>query len=161
MRANQVLERLHGVKQKSENQWVACCPAHDDRSPSLSIKLNDDRILMHCFGGCHIDVVLAAIGLSVSDLFDRPLAHKKSPVSPFERRRAAQAFEALSALRHELMIIMIAADQTASGRALSFDDLVRVHTAHGRIIDALSIVVGQPKAKRPALNDEAFIGEAA
>jgi len=31
---------------------MALCPAHDDRNPSLSIQLADDRILIHCFAGC-------------------------------------------------------------------------------------------------------------
>jgi len=32
--------------------WLACCPAHEDRHPSLSIKVADDRLLLHCFAGC-------------------------------------------------------------------------------------------------------------
>src|SRR3954468_24122021 len=33
--------------------FVAHCPAHDDRNPSLSIKdLNDGRILVKCHAGC-------------------------------------------------------------------------------------------------------------
>ena len=161
MRATNVLERLHGVKQTSENQWVACCPAHDDKFPSLSVKRDDDRILMHCFAGCQIDDVLDAIGLGIGDLYDKPLTHHKSPLTAWERRRSNQAYEALRALRHELMIVMLAADQTANCWPLSFDDLMRVHEAHGRILEALEIVIGQSKSTRPTYNDEAFLGEAA
>lgn len=161
MRANKVLERLEGVKQTAANQWIACCPAHKDRRPSLSIKEADDRLLIHCFGGCHIDDVLVAIGLGVSDLFDRPLAHQKSPLTSWERKRSTQAYEGLSALRHELMILILAADQTASGSPLSYEDLMRVHQAHMRIVDALSIVIGEVKPSRPVLINEAFLGEAA
>lgn len=32
--------------------WTARCPAHDDRTPSLSISLRDGRVLVHCFSGC-------------------------------------------------------------------------------------------------------------
>jgi putative DNA primase/helicase len=37
----------------SGNGWVAKCPCHDDRKPSLSIKEGEDgRLLMNCFAGC-------------------------------------------------------------------------------------------------------------
>ncbi len=33
--------------------WIACCPAHDDRKPSLSITdCEDGRLLVHCHAGC-------------------------------------------------------------------------------------------------------------
>jgi putative DNA primase/helicase len=37
---------------KMGNSWSARCPAHDDRTPSLSLTLRDNRILVHCFAGC-------------------------------------------------------------------------------------------------------------
>lgn len=38
--------------------WMACCPAHDDRTPSLSLKNTQDGMLLyHCFGGCDPDSV--------------------------------------------------------------------------------------------------------
>lgn len=52
--------------------WSFRCPAHGDRSPSLSVKELDDRVLVHCFGGCTLDEVLMAVGLGRRDLFDEP-----------------------------------------------------------------------------------------
>jgi DNA primase len=47
-----LLSRLTGLKQTAKG-WVALCPAHADKSPSLSIRLADDgKILLHCFAGC-------------------------------------------------------------------------------------------------------------
>ncbi len=70
-----VLERLHRVS-KSGAQWLALCPAHDDRSPSLSIAVGDDeRVLLTCHAGCGLEDILDAIELKVVDLFperDRP-----------------------------------------------------------------------------------------
>src|SRR5437870_464140 len=49
--------------------WKVRCPAHDDQTPSLSITATDDKILVHCFAGCSVESVVAALGLRVSDLF--------------------------------------------------------------------------------------------
>ena len=60
-----LLSRLQGVKKiKGRDKWVALCPAHDDKTPSLSIEQMDDtRILIHCFSSCGAIDVLRAIGL--------------------------------------------------------------------------------------------------
>jgi hypothetical protein len=42
--------------------WIALCPAHDDRKPSLSIRQADDRVLVHCFAGCPQQAVIAELG---------------------------------------------------------------------------------------------------
>ena len=64
-----VLERIP-AKQAGADSWMACCPAHEDSSPSLSIKLTDDnKVLTYCHAGCKIDAVLAAVGMKPADLF--------------------------------------------------------------------------------------------
>ncbi len=67
------IERVHtaleaaGCHQQGRN-WA--CPAHDDRSPSLSIAAGDDgRVLVHCHAGCSAEAVVQAIGLEMADLF--------------------------------------------------------------------------------------------
>ena len=73
-----ILNRLDGVK-KSGKGFIAKCPAHDDKTPSLSmIELADGRILIRCFAECPTLDVLAAIGLSLSDLFPKSLGEFKS-----------------------------------------------------------------------------------
>lgn len=63
-----LLGRLEKVRGKSP-QWKACCPAHDDKKPSLSIKLLDDgRILINCFAGCGASDIMQAVSLSLTDL---------------------------------------------------------------------------------------------
>src|SRR5712664_2251507 len=47
---------------KSGIQWMARCPAHDDRKPSLSIREADDgKALVHCHAGCGQKQVIAAL----------------------------------------------------------------------------------------------------
>lgn len=49
--------------------WMARCPAHDDRSPSLSVRRGEDgRVLIHCHAGCPPEAVVAALGLVMADL---------------------------------------------------------------------------------------------
>lgn len=48
----------------------AQCPAHDDTSPSLSITRIDGSALVHCHAGCETVDVLAAVGLTMADLYD-------------------------------------------------------------------------------------------
>jgi len=95
--AELLLARLDRVKQTGPDSWLACCPAHDDRNPSLSIKLVPDRLLVKCMAHCETGDVMAAVGLSLSDLFDRPLTHNGKPLDHRQRRRYGQAQDALLA----------------------------------------------------------------
>ncbi len=49
---------------------MAQCPSHADTTPSLSIKEGDDgRVLLYCFAGCETETIVAALGLTMADLF--------------------------------------------------------------------------------------------
>ena len=55
---------------KSGNGWEALCPAHEDKSESLSIAVGaDGRTLLKCHAGCELDDVTRALGMAVADLF--------------------------------------------------------------------------------------------
>lgn len=55
----------------AEYAAVAQCPAHEDRTASLSLGAGDDgRVLLHCHAGCSTEEVVAALGLKMVDLFD-------------------------------------------------------------------------------------------
>lgn len=73
MNAQDILDRLEKVT-GSKGKWIACCPAHQDKSPSLAVTETDDRVLVHCFSGCDTQDVTAAIGLNLADLFYNKLA---------------------------------------------------------------------------------------
>ena len=76
------LGKLTGVRANGHG-WMAHCPRHDDREASLSVTVGQDgRILLHCFAGCEPARVVAAIGLTLADLFpDNPngMGHPSSP----------------------------------------------------------------------------------
>ena len=47
---------------RSGRGWVARCPAHEDRTPSLSIRGTEDgRLLLHCFAGCSWSAIRTAL----------------------------------------------------------------------------------------------------
>lgn len=128
------LSRLDGVRGRN-GSWVAKCPAHADRSPSLSVKgMPDGRILMHCFGGCGTDGVLGALGLSLTDLFPERLGDFPP------RRGLFSAADALRCLSFESGIAALAAADIAEGKAV---DVSRVCKAAGRIAEALDFVHGR------------------
>lgn len=56
--------------------WMARCPAHEDRTPSLSFRATGDgTVLIKCHAGCTTASVLAALGLTFRDLFPRGSGH--------------------------------------------------------------------------------------
>jgi len=63
-----ILSRLARVRPCGDG-YVALCPAHEDGSPSLSIRDTGDKVLLHCHAGCETADILAAIGLEWSDVF--------------------------------------------------------------------------------------------
>jgi DNA repair protein RadA/Sms len=64
-----VLERLQGVRQLADGSWLALCPAHDDKEPSLHISLKGETILLHCFAGCSLDAICCALNIQPKQLF--------------------------------------------------------------------------------------------
>jgi hypothetical protein len=66
-----VISKLDGAKVNGRgNQAMARCPGHPDRSPSLSVtKVEDGKVLLKCFAFCETEKVVAALGLSMTDLF--------------------------------------------------------------------------------------------
>lgn len=130
-----LIARLEGVK-RSGKGYVARCPAHEDRTPSLSLREGDDgRVLLHCHGGCTTAAVVAALGLSMADLFppsDRPCRPAPAPgVSRKELQDAAQ-FE-------KAVLFFIKAD-ARKGKAISPDDFQRGQVARKRIALAREVL---------------------
>jgi AAA domain len=71
-----VMSRLKGVR-KSLHGWVACCPAHADSKPSLSIDVGDEgQILLNCFAGCTLQRVVEAMDITIADLFPGSSSHR-------------------------------------------------------------------------------------
>jgi len=60
------------------------CPAHEDKTPSLSIGQGRTGAVLYCQAGCSTDAVLAALGLKPADLFDAPAQSVPVEVKRYE-----------------------------------------------------------------------------
>jgi 5S rRNA maturation endonuclease (ribonuclease M5)/archaellum biogenesis ATPase FlaH len=65
----QMLDHFERVRRVRDGEWMALCPAHADKNPSLHVTLKDARWLLHCMAGCEFDAVLEAARLDKQDLF--------------------------------------------------------------------------------------------
>ena len=133
-----MLGRLEKVTDTGGGQYSARCPAHEDKSPSLSIRETDDRLLLHCFAGCHSTEIVAAVGLSLADLFNTPLTKHYVKSLPSQRRFNHRAL--LLMINRESTKVAIAAHDMAEGRVLSDDDRKALILAHQRITRVVEIV---------------------
>lgn len=114
-----VLSSLEGVRSTGSDTWLARCPSHDDRSPSLSIREGSDgRVLIYCFAGCGASDVVSALGLDFADLFPpRQNATYSSPKTRSRTRVAPRisAADALRQLDHEALVVELIAHRLAKG----------------------------------------------
>src|SRR2546422_1816018 len=69
MTADDLLSRFDAVRPRGGGRWVSRCPAHDDRSPSLSIAEGDKGLLLKCWAGCELSAICEAVGITAKDLF--------------------------------------------------------------------------------------------
>lgn len=117
-----VLSRLDRVKQGQADHWTACCPAHDDKTPSLAIKkAGDGTVLLKCWAGCTAAEIVTAIGLELRDLF------------PGNDQRPQRRSPSRKAIEHERLIIRVAQAQLAQGKALKPSDQQRLELAQQRL----------------------------
>ena len=68
------LSALDKFKSVGSDRYVACCPAHDDKSPSLSLTEVGRKVLFHCFVGCSQTEVIDA--LRARGLWHKPASNE-------------------------------------------------------------------------------------
>lgn len=141
---DRVLSRLERVKRTGPDRWIARCPAHDDRRPSLSIHEAEDRkVLLKCWSGCSAQAVTEALGLSLADLFpgDRRSLHESGTGS---MRRTFDYRDALTGIAHEATVARLIIEAVNRGDEMDTESLDRLALAEQRISDALQSVAGVP-----------------
>ena len=134
MSAEALLPRLNRVKETGHGKYVACCPAHDDRSPSLSVTEKDGKTLLHCFAGCETEDVLCAVGLTFADLMPERIG---SPHNHKPKRFDAR--QVLATLDHESLVVAIVGADFLQHQAIDEPTWERLAQAVGRINSARAI----------------------
>ena len=135
---NELLSRLQGVRTTGVNRWIAHCPSHQDRRPSLSLReLEDGRVLVHCFAGCAVQDVLSAVELRLDALFpEQPTREVKRERRPF------YSSDILRCIADECLIVAVAALNLRHGVVLTEADYERLVLAAARLREAMDLACG-------------------
>lgn len=126
-----ILNKLEKVKSTGEGKYIAMCPVHNTKSQSLALKEVDDRVIIHCFGGCSTESVLSAIGLTFSDLFPERIPDPQAPKSKFPK---FNTFELFPLLIQEAMILAFAWNDARTGKTINEADSKRVQQAFSTVM---------------------------
>ena len=120
MSATDILNRISKYRATGQGKWMAVCPAHNDRSPSLSItELEDTRVLLRCHAGCGTLDVLTAIGLSWDAVMPPP-KHPQPHYKSIDRRYQSSLDD---------FVVELAEDAKEHGRKLTATDKERYKLA--------------------------------
>ena len=138
--SNDILSRLSKVRRLGDGKYVACCPVHGDKNPSLAVTQKPDgATLIHCFGcGANGIAVCNALGVDPSVLFppsDNPKYEKQS-------RSGFNAWQLLHGLKDDLIRLVIVANELKKLDALSDEDRSFVANLAIRISDAINYLEG-------------------
>ena len=134
--AEKLLAQIDGVRATGQDRWVAKCPAHEDRTPSLAIREVDECLLIYCFAGCSTYDVISAAGLDLSDLF--PPRPNDPVIGRKAQRRPFPAVDILRGLSNEITALMLCASDLEKGKQLDAQARGRLLQATSRFHAALS-----------------------
>lgn len=84
MKLQDILPKLSEVKSLANGEYIALCPAHNDKNPSLTLKQANDRVLLDCKAGCQPEIVVAALGLTMADLFSDSMSSTPQIIATYD-----------------------------------------------------------------------------
>lgn len=141
MSADALLAACRKVRKTGAESWVACCPAHEDKSPSMTVRETaDGMVLLHCFAGCSFESIIGAAGIQADDLFPEKLPAGDPPGKPIKRRYPAA--DVLLMVEREMQVMAVVAGDLAEGRRLPPHDVERMRVAQKRIEEARRLALG-------------------
>jgi len=123
MTIENILAKLSKVR-KSNRGYMACCPVHQDKNPSMTITETDDgKVLAHCFScGARGSDVVEALGLPASELFSGEFTGTYD--AKFKLRKTEL---------EDSMVITIYEQDKREGKYLTHADYKRYRLAKARI----------------------------
>lgn len=126
-----ILAKLDGAREISANSYRSICPSCGGKNRSkFALRAEPDgRILLHCFSGCSIEQITAALGIDLADLMPEraPEAHRVDRIKkPWTARDVAKALELECGVAWLLLLDL------ADGRPMSASDRKRAGAAAQR-----------------------------
>ncbi len=107
------LNKLHKVRPQGKSRWIACCPCHDDKTPSLAISDDNGTVLMHCFGcGANAVAVAEILGVDLSELFPDGVTYDKQQRKYFPADQILQSLKVESAVLYMISQRMLGGEMT-------------------------------------------------
>ena len=136
------VEKMLGMltKVKGRNgSWTACCPAHNDKGPSLSIRETEDgRVLIHCFAGCEALMIVQALGMDLTDLVPPDDKRREYPVEGKKSMKPAfYASDLMRIISFEALLVSVCAYDLSQGKKLSETDRERMKLSQKRIEEVI------------------------
>ena len=129
--AEALLSRLDGVKRTGPDRWSGRCPAHDDNSPSLSVRETEEgRLLVRCFAGCTFENIIAAAGVDVSAMFP-PRPPRPEGYGP--ERRPFLPSDVFEVARIDVAVVFLIGCDLHKHKAISEQDYERLLRAYSRL----------------------------
>ncbi|MCP3931201.1 MAG: hypothetical protein GY705_19120, partial [Bacteroidetes bacterium] len=117
----------HGIKQTGSNRYLSKCPAHEDRSPSLSITTEPEKILLHCHAGCSPQSIVESVGYSLGDLFTEDEKLK----GEYRQHKKIQFHEAQ--FLTDFQIVKLAESDLSRNKKLSQKDTQTANGSYSRL----------------------------
>lgn len=141
MTADELLNKLDGVRARGTGKWMARCSAHHDNNPSLSISEGERGLLVWCWAGCSVQAICTSLGLQLRDLFFDALDPdpQKRQVAARARDRQRQARERQAHQQGTLIDTLREADAFIRSRCevdISTWDHDRLHDELNALADA-------------------------
>lgn len=127
------ISRLHKPRQTGRDSWIACCPAHADKSPSMTIReVEEGKVLVHCFAGCGIDEIVGAVGISLADLMPerQPDALRRPMSVPFNAR------DVLACIQSDATLLCLFISDVTQAKAITPQEAANAYKAAARIVAA-------------------------
>lgn len=126
-----LLSRLEKVKRNGDQSWMACCPAHDDKDPSMAVTVTDaGKVLLKCFCGCSAPEIMGALGLPMSVLFHPESRKYSSNTEDLRKRMRDRQF--MRDIAKDAMVVAMAASHIRNGDKCTDEDvelLIQISTS--------------------------------
>lgn len=129
MSIERILDRLEGVRRNGK-RYEAKCPAHEDKSPSLSVEELGNKVLIHCFAGCDTSEVMRAINLEMKDLFTDSGMSISEKIA-YKREKEKQKYKDI--FNGEMLVIKLVRNDLTNGKQLTEADQQRLNEAIRRV----------------------------